>query len=205
MAISPRIASAFFLACLASAASTQTPAPAADQPVPPPPPQVNLPHRAPLNPALPTIFVVGDSTASNGPDLGWGSHFGNYFDLTKVNVAWKRILGYELSELAGRSLYKLVDDLDRSRVMRLLNPRLIATDPAPIEIALRHKDRTWRTFLWQRRQRAGEDTLYVTGKDITEKKMMETTGKLLMHEMQAQARKIRQQEESAEPPPRKPR
>jgi lysophospholipase L1-like esterase len=94
MAILPRIASAFFLACLATvAASAQTSAPSAETPVPPPPPQVNLPHRAPLNPALPTIFIVGDSTASNGPDLGWGSHLENYFDLTKVNVANRAIAG----------------------------------------------------------------------------------------------------------------
>jgi lysophospholipase L1-like esterase len=37
-------------------------------------------------PNLPTLFVVGDSTASNGPDLGWGSHLGKYFDPTKIAV-----------------------------------------------------------------------------------------------------------------------
>lgn len=36
---------------------------------------------------------MGDSTASNGPNLGWGSHLGNYFDLTKVNVANRAIAG----------------------------------------------------------------------------------------------------------------
>jgi lysophospholipase L1-like esterase len=41
----------------------------------------------PLDPTLPTVFVVGDSTASNGPDLGWGDHFAHYFDTTKINVA----------------------------------------------------------------------------------------------------------------------
>ncbi len=35
---------------------------------------------------LPTLFVIGDSTASNGPDLGWGSHIGKYFDPEKINV-----------------------------------------------------------------------------------------------------------------------
>lgn len=87
MAQLPRIAQAVLLACfttLPCAAQTATQEPAA---VPPPPPQINLPHRAPLNPALPTIFVVGDSTASNGPDLGWGDHLAHYFDTTKVNVA----------------------------------------------------------------------------------------------------------------------
>ena len=40
-----------------------------------------------VNPKLPTVFVVGDSTAQNGKDLGWGDHFAHYFDTTKINVA----------------------------------------------------------------------------------------------------------------------
>ncbi len=35
---------------------------------------------------LPTLFVVGDSTASNGADRGWGSHLGKYFDAGRINV-----------------------------------------------------------------------------------------------------------------------
>ncbi|NLH44323.1 MAG: rhamnogalacturonan acetylesterase [Planctomycetes bacterium] len=37
-------------------------------------------------PNVPTLYVVGDSTASNGQDLGWGSHLGGYFDSTKIAV-----------------------------------------------------------------------------------------------------------------------
>jgi rhamnogalacturonan acetylesterase len=61
----------------------------AQSPATPPdaPPQANLPRHAPLDPKLPTIFIVGDSTASNGPNLGWGDHLANYFDLTRINVA----------------------------------------------------------------------------------------------------------------------
>jgi rhamnogalacturonan acetylesterase len=49
----------------------------------------------PANPALPTIFIVGDSTASFHPDTnkegvaaaqGWGVYFSDFFDLSKVNV-----------------------------------------------------------------------------------------------------------------------
>ena len=42
---------------------------------------------APLNPTLPTVFIVGDSTARNQADLGWGDHFAHYFDTTKINIA----------------------------------------------------------------------------------------------------------------------
>lgn len=59
----------------------------------PVPDQTGVPHDAALNPNLPTIFVVGDSTARNKADLGWGDHFAHYFDTTKVNVANRAIAG----------------------------------------------------------------------------------------------------------------
>jgi lysophospholipase L1-like esterase len=40
---------------------------------------------APLNPALPTLFVAGDSTATNSS--GYGVPFATFFDPAKVNVA----------------------------------------------------------------------------------------------------------------------
>jgi lysophospholipase L1-like esterase len=43
-----------------------------------------------LNPALPTVFIAGDSTAARGKgktQQGWAVPFADYFDLTKVNVA----------------------------------------------------------------------------------------------------------------------
>lgn len=40
----------------------------------------------PANPNLPTLWIVGDSTARNGKDLGWGDHFAQFFDTTKINV-----------------------------------------------------------------------------------------------------------------------
>jgi lysophospholipase L1-like esterase len=41
-----------------------------------------------LNPNLPTLFVVGDSTANNNANgaRGWGDPFRDYFDATKINV-----------------------------------------------------------------------------------------------------------------------
>jgi lysophospholipase L1-like esterase len=50
--------------------------------VPPPPAPA-------LDPALPTIFIAGDSTAAHGnPDaIGWGRPFASYFDVAKVNIA----------------------------------------------------------------------------------------------------------------------
>jgi lysophospholipase L1-like esterase len=42
--------------------------------------------QSPETKALPTIWVIGDSTANNTGHRGWGDPFADYFDLTKVNV-----------------------------------------------------------------------------------------------------------------------
>ena len=81
---------------MATAQPPVTPAaPVAGTPGPtlPVPDQARVAQSVPLNPDLPTIFVVGDSTARNGADLGWGDHFAHYFDTTKVNVANRAIAG----------------------------------------------------------------------------------------------------------------
>jgi len=68
-------------------------APGAPGPPLPVPEQTNVPAAQPLNPKLPTIFIVGDSTARNKADLGWGDHFSHYFDTTRVNIANRAIAG----------------------------------------------------------------------------------------------------------------
>ncbi len=65
---------------------------AADEKTAPPPDLASNPAAAvnALNPALPTIFIAGDSTAAknNGnPIQGWGVPFADYFDPAKVNIA----------------------------------------------------------------------------------------------------------------------
>jgi rhamnogalacturonan acetylesterase len=57
------------------------------------PRQTSAAQNAPLNPALPTLFIVGDSTARNQADLGWGDHFAHYFDTTKINIANRAMAG----------------------------------------------------------------------------------------------------------------
>lgn len=67
-----------------SAAPSTPPTPAPDLAKNP------APTRTPLNPALPTIFIAGDSTAARGKgetQQGWGVPFADYFDPAKVNVA----------------------------------------------------------------------------------------------------------------------
>jgi lysophospholipase L1-like esterase len=59
----------------------------------PAPVQTSVAKEIPLNPALPTVFVVGDSTARNQADLGWGDHLAHYFDTSRINVANRAMAG----------------------------------------------------------------------------------------------------------------
>ena len=56
--------------------------------VPPPPPET-APAPAPLDPKLPTLFVIGDSTAASndGVAVGWAVPLPTFFDQTKINIA----------------------------------------------------------------------------------------------------------------------
>jgi lysophospholipase L1-like esterase len=83
--IGRRLATFSAVALLSVAAAAQPSAVAPPAPVTPP--QVNVPQDPPLDPKLPTLFIVGDSTARNGADLGWGDHLAHYFDTSRINVA----------------------------------------------------------------------------------------------------------------------
>ena len=61
--------------------------------IPDAPPQTGVQQDAPLNPRLPTLFIVGDSTARNKSDLGWGDHLAPLFDTTRINVANRAVAG----------------------------------------------------------------------------------------------------------------
>jgi lysophospholipase L1-like esterase len=76
----------------ASGAPAQTATQANTQPLPAPV-QLSVAQELPLNPALPTVFIVGDSTARNQADLGWGDHLAHYFDTVRVNVANRAMAG----------------------------------------------------------------------------------------------------------------
>ena len=51
--------------------------------------EASVDSAGPLDPAKPTLYVVGDSTAANNNDanaVGWGIPFAAYFDPAKINV-----------------------------------------------------------------------------------------------------------------------
>lgn len=78
------------------------------------PPQTNTVQNATLNPTLPTLFIVGDSTARNQADLGWGDHFAHYFDTTKINIANRAH--------AGRSSRTFINEGSWDKVLAEMKP-----------------------------------------------------------------------------------
>src|ERR1017187_3837322 len=61
---------------------------------------------------LPTIFVIGDSTASNVDHRGWADPFADYFDLTKVNVVNSARAGRSSRTFQTEGLWdKVLDNL----------------------------------------------------------------------------------------------
>lgn len=81
---------------------------------PPTPVQRSTPPVQPLNPALPTIFIVGDSTARNQADLGWGDHFAHFFDSSRINIANRAI--------AGRSSRSYIEEGHWAHVLSEMKP-----------------------------------------------------------------------------------
>jgi rhamnogalacturonan acetylesterase len=105
------LAAIVFLPCLPSRIATaQAPA----NTTPDVPPQTNVPANTPLNPKLPTVFIVGDSTARNQADLGWGDHFTRYFDTTRINIANRA--------QAGRSSRSFINEGSWDKVLAELKP-----------------------------------------------------------------------------------
>src|ERR1700723_2997811 len=93
---------------LTAASLAQTPT------TPDAPAQTTVTQNAPLNPALPTVFIVGDSTARNQADLGWGDHFAHYFDTTRINVANRAH--------AGRSSRTFINEGSWDKVLAEIKP-----------------------------------------------------------------------------------
>lgn len=80
----------------------------------PAPVQTSVAKELTLNPALPTVFIVGDSTARNQANLGWGDHLARYFDTSRINVANRAI--------AGRSSRTFINEGHWDKVLAEMKP-----------------------------------------------------------------------------------
>jgi lysophospholipase L1-like esterase len=72
------------------------------------------PVQRPADPKLPTLFVVGDSTANNNANggKGWGDPFAAFFDATKLNVLNRARAGRSSRTFLTEGLWdKVLQDL----------------------------------------------------------------------------------------------
>src|SRR4051812_28588463 len=68
--------------------------------------------RAQTDPKLPTVYVIGDSTANNTEHRGWGDPFIDLFDHTKANVVNRARAGRSSRSFQTEGLWdKLLQDL----------------------------------------------------------------------------------------------
>jgi len=80
-------------------------------------PSTRATEQFPSNPNLPTIFVVGDSTANNNANgaRGWGDPFVDYFDPAMVNVLNKARGGRSSRTFITEGLWDKVLDMTKKR------------------------------------------------------------------------------------------
>jgi len=97
--------------------------------------------------------------------------------LKNLNRTWEKILGYPRASLLGKPLTRLIDPGEQAAALMLINTRLVV-EARPIEFSLRCSDGSYRCFEWDRRPARGEEGMFITGRDITERKKMETTANL---------------------------
>jgi rhamnogalacturonan acetylesterase len=115
LSLNPAFVGLLPAALLLAAASALAQAQAANSTEPPPTPeQLSVAPTLPLNPALPTVFIVGDSTARNQADLGWGDHLAHYFDTVRINVANRA--------RAGRSSRTFINEGAWDKVLAEMKP-----------------------------------------------------------------------------------
>jgi lysophospholipase L1-like esterase len=88
----------------------------AGSPAVPPPPPETTPAPALPDPKLPTLFIVGDSTAASndGVAVGWAVPLPTFFDQTKINIANRARSGRSSRTFLTEGLWdKVLADLKR--------------------------------------------------------------------------------------------
>jgi PAS domain S-box-containing protein len=95
-----------------------------------------------------------------------------------LNPAWERLLGYPREQLLEKPLLKLVDRNEYAAVFKLVAQPLSNFSDKPVEFSVRCKDGAYRCFEWVRRPARTEQAIFISGRDVTERKKMETTDNL---------------------------
>lgn len=95
--------------------------------------------------------------------------------LTQTNPAWQTILGWGSDDLLGKPVWELIAPEDHDRALK--NHERILEGEALTEVEYRCvcRDGSYRWILWNAKLIPGESSIYLVGRDITERKQTEQT------------------------------
>jgi PAS domain S-box-containing protein len=105
-------------------------------------------------------------------DLICTASFDGYF--LRLNPAWKRTLGYEVSELQARPFLDFVHPDDRAATLSEVERQSARGEPVlNFQNRYRHKDGSYRWLEWTSRPDPRAGMLFAVARDITERKNAE--------------------------------
>lgn len=95
--------------------------------------------------------------------------------LTQTNPAWETVLGWTTAELEDKPVWELIDPLDHERATKN-HARILSGEPlTQMEYRCICRDGGYRWILWNAKLIPGESSIYLVGRDITERKQTEQT------------------------------
>ncbi len=102
------------------------------------------------------------------------------FDLSMhvLNRTWESSLGFPHGLLLGKSLLQFVDKDEHVLARMLVDKRIAGVSDRPIEFSLHCQDGTYKAFAWMSALSLTAQEMFISGRDITERKKAETTDNL---------------------------
>jgi PAS domain S-box-containing protein len=95
--------------------------------------------------------------------------------LKQTNAAWEALLGWESEELLEKSVWQLIDPQDHDRARKNHERILCGEALTAVEYRCLCKGGGYRWVSWNATLIAGEASIYLVGRDITERKRAEQT------------------------------
>jgi PAS domain S-box-containing protein len=100
------------------------------------------------------------------------------FSMHVLNRTWERLLGYPSGVLLEKPLLLLVDKDEHVLARMLIDKRIAGVSDRPIEFSLHCQDGSYKCFAWMSSPSLTGQEMFISGRDITERKKAETTDNL---------------------------
>jgi PAS domain S-box-containing protein len=97
--------------------------------------------------------------------------FDGYFK--RVNAAWEKTIGYSKSEMLGKPFIEFVHPDDQARTIQETSLLTSGSETTSFENRYRCKDGSYRWLLWSARPLVGEQIIFASARDLTERRQFE--------------------------------